>query len=117
MNLETYQKVVPIIALLFLAYTVWMFRRGRSSAFEMVAWIGIWGLAIVLALWPDEVTGFIAEMFGIKSNINAIIFLGLGVLLFLQFRLHMTVRRQNQVITDLVRKLALRDDAEQSGST
>jgi hypothetical protein len=114
-DLEIYQVVVPIIAIIFLAYTVIMFRRGRSSAFEMVGWMLIWGLAILLALLPDAVTNFIAKVFGIKSNINAIVFLGLGILFFLQFHLYMLVRRQNQVITDLVRKLALRDNDYKSG--
>jgi len=116
-GLEIYQIVVPVIALLFLAYTVVMYLRGRSSAFEMVSWMLIWGLAILLALLPDAVTNFIADVFGIKSNVNAIIFLGLGILFFLQFHLYMLVRRQNIIITELVRKLALRDEEGRSGNS
>lgn len=109
-GLQIYQIVVPLIALVFLVYTVTMFRRGRSSAFEMVGWMLIWGLIIVLALIPDAVTNFIAEALGIKSNINAIIFMAIGVLLFLQFHLYVLIRKQNATITELVRKLALKDD-------
>lgn len=109
-NIEMYQIVVPIIAAGFLFYSVVMFRRGRSSAFELVAWSLIWGLIVAVALLPDQITGFIADVFGIKSNINALVFLALGILFFLQFHLHLTVRRQNQVISDLVRKLALRSE-------
>ena len=108
-HLEIYQVVVPIIAIVFLTYTLVMYRRGRSSAFEMIGWLLVWALIILIALLPDEVTGLIADALGIKSNVNAIIFLGLGILFFMQFHLFMLVRRQNVTISDLVRKLALKE--------
>jgi hypothetical protein len=51
-------------------------------------------------------------MLGIKDNVNAIIFIGLGLLFFLIFSLSSTVDRLERQITDLVREIA-KDNPQQ----
>lgn len=46
-------------------------------------------------------------MFGIKSNVNAIIFAALGALVFFVFYLSATIERLEGQITDLVRRIAI----------
>ncbi len=108
--METYQILVPIVALAFWAYTIFQFIKGRSSIVELLFWSLFWLLTIALALFPDSITDRLARWLGMKSNINALVFLALGILFFLQFRLYFLVKRQNSIISELVRKLALKED-------
>lgn len=105
----TYQILVPLIALLFLGYTVTQHLRGRHTLGELIFWGLFWIVVVAVALFPDVITDRLAKWLGIKSNVNALIFLALGVLFFLQFRLYFLLKRQNHIITDLVRKVALKE--------
>ncbi len=110
--METYQILVPLVSLAFWAYTIFQFIKGRASMAELLFWSLFWLLTIALALFPDAITDRLAHWLGIKSNINALLFLSIGILFFLQFRLYFIIKRQNAVISELVRKLALEDDAK-----
>ena len=113
MSLRIFQIVVPIIALVFLAGIWTRYRRERigPKAFVLSAlfWIGV----AVFCLFPDPISGFLADLTGIKSNVNAVIFLGLGVLSYLVFLLLGEVRENRRQITELTRKIALRDAEEE----
>lgn len=109
----TYQLLVPLIAILFLSYTVAQHVKGRNALSELIFWSLFWVFVVLLALFPDQITDRLAKWLGIKSNINALIFLALGVLFFLQFRLYFLLKRQNHTITALIRKLALKDEPKE----
>ena len=104
-----YKIIVPIISLAFIAYSFNQYKQGKNTIFETVLWSMIWLGIAAIAIFPDFITDSIAKIFGIKSNINAIIFLGLGLLFFIQYNLFVAIKRQNKVITELVKKLALKE--------
>lgn len=108
----TYQVLVPLIAVLFLSYTIAQHLKGRNALHELIFWILFWLGIVLLALFPDQITDRLAKWLGIKSNINAIIFLALGALFFLQFRLYFLLKRQNHTITTLIREYALKEEKE-----
>lgn len=112
----TYQIIVPLIAVIFLGYTVAQHIKGRNALSELIFWGIFWMFVVLLALFPDQITDRLAKWLGIKSNINALIFLALGVLFFLQFRLYFLLKRQNHTITELVRKIALKDEQKDDPS-
>lgn len=107
--MAVYQYIVPIIALLFLLYTVAQHVKGRNTVAELLFWVVFWGFTSLLALFPDAITDRLAKWLGIKSNINAVLFLGLGILFFIQFRLFFLIKKQNHTITELARKIALQE--------
>jgi len=49
----------------------------------------------------------IAKVFGIKSNINALIFFALGLLFYIQLKLYKKIRKQDELLTEIARKIAL----------
>ena len=55
---------------------------------------------------------WIAKIFGIKSNINAIIFFCIGLIFFFQYKLFFMIKKQQSDLTKLVRKLALEKEEE-----
>jgi len=62
---------------------------------------------MVLAIIPNEISDSIAKILGFKSNINAIIFVALGMLFLLVFYLSSSIERLEAKITMLIRKQAI----------
>lgn len=107
MEIRYFQIIIPIISL-FLIYSAFRdFRKNKTRINEtvlvIVFWIGVTGLA----LFPDFLSDLLANIFGIKDNINAVIFFALGILFYLQLQLYKTIRKQNEQLTELTRKIAL----------
>ena len=107
MQLEIYQWVVPIIGLFFIIRTTGQYARKKRSVRNAVIWVVFWLAVMLLAIIPNQISFKIADMFGIKSNVNAIIFAALGALVFFVFYLSATIERLEGQITDLVRRIAL----------
>ena len=113
MEIRFFQIVIPILVLLFMYSQYLEYRKGRSGIYEIVI-ISVFSTGIVLlALFPDLLSEIIASVFGIKSNINAVIFFALGVLLYFQFKMFKLIKKQDEVLTKLARKIAL-DEHEKS---
>jgi len=62
---------------------------------------------MILAVIPNEISDSIARILGFKSNINAIIFVALGMLFLFVFYLSSTIERLEAKITQLIRKQAI----------
>ncbi|MCB0704771.1 MAG: DUF2304 domain-containing protein [Saprospiraceae bacterium] len=109
MELRLFQILVPLLAVIFVISQTARHFKGKTTLFETIVinlfWIGV----AVFALIPDVISNFIADAFGIKSNINAILFLSIGFILFFQFRLYNMIKEQEKAITTLTQELALRD--------
>lgn len=112
MDFEIYQIIGGFGALFFLFLSIRQFLRGHIGLREIVFWSIFWLFTLLVSILPDPISNFLAQTLGIKSNLNALFFLGLGTLFFVQFRLYLTVKRQNEIISDLVRKIALKDRDE-----
>ena len=107
MDLNLYQWVVPILGLLLIARSIYHFVKGRQGLFMLILWI-LTGISIgLLAVFPDAISFPIANWLGIKSNVNAVIFIGLGGLLINNYLLSQKLQRQNEQIKTLARKYAL----------
>ncbi len=78
----------------------------------MVLGVGFWIAVSIFAIFPDFFSNLIAKIFGIKSNINAIIFFCIGILFFVIFKMYFMIKKQDKAITDLVRHIALTDEKE-----
>lgn len=109
MEFRIFQWLVPLVALVYSYSQILRYRRGRSSLGETIlSIIALSGVGL-LAIFPDEISDFIARLFGIKSNTNAVLFAGLGFLFYFQFRLYRTQTKQRRTITELVRILAINE--------
>ena len=112
MEIRIFQIVVPLIALFFISGIVSRYRKSKITVYEMALGAAFWLSALLVALFPDFFSNGIAHIFGIKSNVNAIIFFCLGILFFIQFKMYFIIRRQEKDLTVLTRQLALRDQPE-----
>ena len=109
MQLEIYQWLVPLLSLFYIIRTIKQYSKGKYSPRNTVIWILFWLSIAMIAIMPDEIPNRIAKALGFKDHINAIIFVGLGILFLMVFYLSTALNRVEDKLTDLVRKLALEE--------
>jgi hypothetical protein len=107
MEIRIFQIVVPLIALLFTLRQVMKYRQGKNTLFEVGIVSLFWLVTTALALFPDSILDTIAKAFGIKSNVNTLLFFAIGLLFYLHFQIYKILKKQDGMITELTRKLAL----------
>ena len=107
MQLRIFQILVPLIAIIVVAQTIKRCSQSDIRISEATLISFFWVAISLIALFPDTVTVWVARTFGIEDNVNAILFVAIGALLFLQTRLFFMVKKQDHLITDLTRKIAL----------
>ena len=83
------------------------FKKGESTFFETSIITFFWLSSVGIALFPDLISDFIAQVFGIKSNINALLFFAIGLLFYFQLQLYKITKKQDAYLTELTRKTAL----------
>lgn len=109
MEIRFFQIIVPLLSLIFVVGLTTRYRKGRINLreylFSLVFWLGL----AVFSLFPDRISTFVARVFGIASNVNAVIFLGMGIMIYIIFMLYGEVRENRRQVTELARKIALRD--------
>lgn len=110
MQVEIYQWLVPLIGLIYIVRTVRQYLNKKRSVRNMAVWVIFWSTIILLAIIPNEISFKIADLLGFKNNVNAIIFVALGLLFLLVFYLSSTIEKLENQITELVRKMALEED-------
>lgn len=112
MEIRFFQIIIPLISLLFIVRQYLAYRRKILNIYETVIISIFWVGVTALALFPDFFSDIIANIFGIEDNINALIFFALGLIIYFQLQMYKTIRKQDQLLTDLTRKIAL-DSADE----
>lgn len=107
MEIRIFQIVIPLIALLFIGRQFLSFKKGNATLFETLMLVFFWIGTAAVALFPDFISDAIAQVFGIKSNVNAVIFFAVGLLFYFQLQIYKITKKQDAQITELTRKTAL----------
>jgi len=106
-QIEIYQWLVPLVAIFFIYRIIAQFKANRRLLLGTVIWVSFWAVLSLLAILPDAISFSIAESLGLKSNINAVIFVWLGFLFVMTYYQSSTIERLERQMTDLIRKVAL----------
>lgn len=107
MEFRLFQWLIPAVAAAFVINQFLRYRKGRLNMGEAVFSSLLWGAIAVLAIFPDKISNSIADLFGIKSNTNAVLFFGIGVLFYIQYQMYRIIIKQRRAISALNRQLAL----------
>ena len=107
MEIRYFQIIIPFLSLLFIIGQLREHKKNKSGLLETCIIAAFWIGVAILALFPDFFSGFIANVFGIKSNINAVIFFALGILFYFQLKMYKKIKKQEELMTELTRKIAL----------
>ncbi len=105
--MQLYQILVPIISLFFIVRIFIQVRAKRRSSLSASVWYIFWGIIAFLAIAPDLISLFLAKSFGFADNVNAIIFVALGLIFLIIFYLSSTIDKIEAQLTELVRQIAI----------
>lgn len=96
-----------ILFALLMFYVVNIHRRKlRLSKIELGSWYSVWGLFIVVAIFPDSVKG-IAQNLNFARTFDLLVVVALMILTTITITSFFIQRETNNKIEDLVRKIAL----------
>ena len=107
MEIRYFQIIIPIVCCWFIYFQYKRYSQNKSGLSEIIITVLFWIGVVFLSLFPDIISKFIASLFGIKDNINALIFFALGLLFYFQLQMYKVIKRQDEMLTELTRKIAL----------
>jgi small membrane protein len=92
--------------LIALIKVIYSYKQRGIYTLDFLLWALVWmGTAFVI-IFPDT-TSFVAHLLGIGRGADLIIYTSLLITFYLLFRIHLTLARLEQEITEIVRAIAL----------
>ncbi len=109
MEIRYFQIIIPLLVAIAIGKQIRDTLKGKAGLYESIIisvfWTGVAGVAI----FPDFFSDLIAKVFGIKNSTNAIIFFAIGLLFYFQLQIYKMLRKQDQLLTEISRKEALKN--------
>ena len=116
MEIRYFQIIIPLLAI-FMIFRQWKDHTStKVGIYETIIVVTFWIGLTLLSFFPDFFTRIIAKIFGIRDNVNAIIFFALGLLFYFQLQLYKIMRKQDEMLTELTRKMALKNPQKIKGN-
>ncbi len=103
-----YQVVVPLFALLMVAYAWNLVMRQKKTIWEGCLWTLFWAAIAYISLVPSSLQ-FLSRITGIKKNENAATITAIGVIFFVIFYLVMRIEELEQRLVKVIREQSLKD--------
>lgn len=107
MSVKAYQVIMVIVCLYYLYGIIKKYRKVKVNLIETILGLGFWFFLLSISIFPDYIGSRMGRLLGFESNTNAVIFILLGLSLFILYRLYQHIRMLRQNITALTRRLAL----------
>jgi hypothetical protein len=102
--------LIQLLILFFVLFAVVsVFRRlvkKEISRGVATGWLALWVLICIAVLLP-RTTEWVAEMLGVGRGVDAVMYLSIVVLFFLQYRTLLRMEKMEHAITEAVRRDAL----------
>ncbi len=112
-KVHLYQVIVTLIASIMIWQGTRNFIRGKSgqTLLKLSVRIFVWGGMALIAIFPSF-TNTLADIVGLKGNINAVILTGFLLTFLMIFKLLSAIERIEQQISEVTRKEALKEIKE-----
>jgi hypothetical protein len=82
------------------------YRYQEMRTFQLLFWLAVWVGAAIIVSHPNTST-FLADLVGIGRGADLIIYVSFVIAFYLIFRIHLTLNRVEEEITQIVRSMAL----------
>ena len=105
--MEFYQWLVPLLAIYYSVRIVRQYFAKKRLLRSTLIWIVFWVFLSIFSITPHELSTDLANLLGFKDNINAVIFIGLGLLFLFNMFFTASIERLEKQMTGVVRKLAI----------
>lgn len=85
------------------------YRGGIVPLTGFIFWCSIFSLAIIGVIFPGY-TSNLAKFLGIGRGVDLVIYISIVLIFYLIFRIYVYVENLKREMTELIQKLALKDD-------
>ena len=100
------QFLLLAFVLFALAKVIHKYKQRGMRTLEFLLWILVWVGAAFIIIFPDT-TIFLAHLLGIGRGADLIMYTSLLIAFYLIFRIHLTLDRLEQEVTEVIRAMAL----------
>ena len=83
------------------------FRKKHINAKELIFWSIVWLFATIIVFIPGK-TVILARFLGMGRGFDALVFIAIAALFYSVYRLYVRSNENEEIITDLIRKIALK---------
>lgn len=102
-------QILGIVAsLLTFVFVFWLLRRGSLQEKYAVLWLGVSGVALILAVFPGLLRG-VTDLLGVETPSNLLFFVTIVLLLLVAIQLSYELSRHEARIRRLAEEVALLD--------
>lgn len=108
MSLLPIQILMVAFAVFAAARAVSQFRAGRLRIAVLACWLALWAALAVIGVLPQSASA-VAGFLGVGRGVDLVMYVSLGALFFLVFRLYVKHEETEREITRLVREVSLKD--------
>jgi len=105
----TAQLLGVVAALLTFVFVFWMLRRGSLQEKYAVLWLGVSGVALILAIFPGLLR-WITNVLGVETPSNLLFFVTIVLLILVSIQLSFELSRHEAKIRRLAEEVALLDE-------
>jgi len=105
--MEIISIILMIFALFAWSRAILNYRKKRLSLNEFIFWTLVWFLVILASIIP-AVFGDIADILGIESGINLLVYISIILLFYLMYRSYVKIKQIHQELTKIVRNIAIK---------
>ncbi len=113
MELLILQSVAAIFAIFAISRVYLRFKERKLSSLAFIFWIFVWLAGVIAVLDPDSTTKF-AKLVGIGRGVDAILYASIVIIFYMIFRIYVKIEDTQRDITQLTRKIALKEVAPKS---
>jgi len=102
-----YQVIILVLVSVFIAYTLFNYKRGEISFLALVFWLAIW-IALIYTTFSLRLIGFIQRVF-LAQGLNIIVVFSVITLFFVCYVLFIQITKIRKEITQIVRYIGLKE--------
>lgn len=113
MELIILQSVAALFSIFAISRVYLRFKERKISSLAFIFWIGVWFAGVIAILDPEATTKF-ARLVGIGRGVDAILYASIIIIFYLIFRIYIKIEDTERNITELARKMSLKDVAPKS---
>lgn len=102
------QIILSLFILFALSRVILQVKSGKLTIGSFLFWSGLFVFALFGVLDP-KITTYAANLFGIGRGSDIVIYISIALIFYLIFRLSISLEETRREISELVRKIALRE--------
>lgn len=104
----TLQIPVTIFVVFAITRIYWQWKNNNVNISVFIFWFTLWAGVLLMVYWPGAMN-FVSTQLGVGRGVDAFIYFGLLLSLYLNYRIYIKYEELSQDITKIIRALALKD--------